>query len=87
MHAAKDIKECANACDTYLKKSLMVRVLRSQVWEERLTGFYATFTQRRNDFELALAIHTANTTEEIKAATFEMNERWVSLENCGLRGR
>ena len=87
MHAAKDIKECANACDTYLKKSLMVRVLRSQVWEERLTGFYATFTQRRNDFELALSIHTANTTEEIKATTLEMNERWVSLEKCGLRGR
>ena len=73
--AADDIKRCANACDTYLKKTLIVRVLRSQVWEERLTSFFGTFAQRRRDFELALAIHTATAVDAVGDAVDSMNRR------------
>ncbi|KAF8208355.1 hypothetical protein K438DRAFT_1813864 [Mycena galopus ATCC 62051] len=56
---AEDIKSCANACDTYSKKKLVVKVLKGPIWEGRLVKFVGIFTQRRGDFEFALSIHTA----------------------------
>ena len=73
--AAKNIKDCANACDTYLKKTLVVRVLRSQVWEERLTSFFGLFSERRRDFELALAIHTAAAVDAVGESVEEVKQR------------
>ncbi|KAF7294308.1 hypothetical protein HMN09_01159800 [Mycena chlorophos] len=58
-NTAEDIKGCANACDTYTKKRTVVKVLKSGVWAGKLTGFVATFTKRRGEFEFALSIHTA----------------------------
>jgi hypothetical protein len=75
--AAQDIKECANTCDTYLKKTLVVKVLRSQVWETRLASFLRIFAQRRQDFEFALMIHTANTIDSMNAVVKEMNQKCV----------
>lgn len=78
--AAQDIKDCANACDTYLKKMLVVRVLRSSVWQERLSQFFGRFAERRRDFELALAIHTARAVDAVGASVDDMSKRLFNLE-------
>ncbi|KAI0090196.1 hypothetical protein BDY19DRAFT_887919 [Irpex rosettiformis] len=82
--AAQNIKECSNTCDTYLKKTLVVKVLRSQLWEERLASFLRVFAQRRQDFEFALMIHTANTVESTNATTQEMNQKYALSELISL---
>ncbi|KAF7376029.1 hypothetical protein MSAN_00017700 [Mycena sanguinolenta] len=79
---ADDIKACANACDTYTKKKLVVKILKSSVWEGKLAKFAGTFTKRRSEFEFALSIHTAlgvdaanKTLSSVDKVTQEMNEK------------
>ena len=62
---AINIKACANACDTYSKKRLLVKIIRGQSWETKLVKFAGVFTQRRVEFEQALAIHTARVVDAI----------------------
>ncbi len=54
---AEDIKTCANACDTYAKKKLIVKVIKGSVWEGTLKGFIDMFANRRKAFTFALSIH------------------------------
>ena len=54
---ADDIKTCANACDTYAKKKLIVKVIKGSVWEGTLKGFIDLFASRRKAFTFALSIH------------------------------
>ena len=54
---AEDIKTCANACDTYAKKKLIVKVIKGSVWEGTLKGFIDLFASRRKAFTFALSIH------------------------------
>jgi hypothetical protein len=75
--AAQNIKDCANTCDLYQKKTLVVKVLRSHVWESQLSGYIAVFAQRRRDFELALQIHTAQTVDAINDTMNEVNRKYA----------
>ncbi|KAJ7507291.1 hypothetical protein B0H11DRAFT_197898 [Mycena galericulata] len=77
---ADDIKACANACDTYVKKKLLVKVLKGPIWEGRLVKFVGAFTKHRSEFEFALSIHTAvgvdqanKTLGDVDKTTQEMN--------------
>ncbi|KAI1785889.1 hypothetical protein LXA43DRAFT_99677 [Ganoderma leucocontextum] len=54
---AEDIKMCANACDAYAKKNLIVKVIKSSSWEDKLKGFIDLFANRRKEFTFALSIH------------------------------
>ncbi|PIL33826.1 hypothetical protein GSI_03532 [Ganoderma sinense ZZ0214-1] len=54
---AEDIKACANECDTYAKKKLLVKVIASSSWDERLKTFIDLFANRRKAFTFALSIH------------------------------
>ena len=79
---ADDIKNCANACDTYSKKRLLVKVLQGYVWEAKLVEFVGTFTQRRTEFEQALTMHIARTVHtmdatlvSVKLTTDAINEK------------
>ncbi|KAJ7093941.1 hypothetical protein B0H15DRAFT_147115 [Mycena belliarum] len=79
---AEDIKACANACDTYTKKKLVVKILKGPVWEGKLVKFAGTFTKRRSEFEFALSIHTAlgvdaanKTLGSVDQTTQEMNKK------------
>ncbi|KAF8509109.1 hypothetical protein BU17DRAFT_56323 [Hysterangium stoloniferum] len=56
---AKDIKSCANTCDTYLKKKTITKVINGPIWGERLLKFVNVFSNRRTEFTLALGINTA----------------------------
>ena len=55
---ATDIKECANVCDTYSKKRLLVKVLKGPIWDDTLKGFIQLFVDRKAEFSFAVAIHT-----------------------------
>ncbi|KAJ6458650.1 hypothetical protein C8R47DRAFT_995099, partial [Mycena vitilis] len=72
---AEDIKSCANACDTYTKKKLIVKVLKGPIWEGKLVKFVGIFTKRRGDFEFALSVHTALGVDAISNVTQEMNAK------------
>jgi hypothetical protein len=56
---ADDIKSCSNACDAYMKKRLLAKVLLSSVWDAKLLDFMKTFTTRREEFKFELTIHTS----------------------------
>ncbi|KAI0766998.1 hypothetical protein C8Q74DRAFT_1369868 [Fomes fomentarius] len=55
---ARDIKECANACDTYSKKRLLVKVLKSSSWDGKLKEYIQLFADRKHAFVFAVSIHT-----------------------------
>ncbi|KAI0951411.1 hypothetical protein AcW1_008459 [Taiwanofungus camphoratus] len=54
----EDIKQCANTCDAYSKMKLLAKVLKGPLWEGRLISFVQLFSQRRDEFQFALAAHT-----------------------------
>ncbi|OBZ66087.1 hypothetical protein A0H81_13974 [Grifola frondosa] len=54
---ANDIKECANVCDTYSKKKLLVRILKGPIWDSTLQGFIQLFAKRRDEFDLSISFH------------------------------
>ena len=54
---AEDIKTCANACDTYAKKKLIVKVIKGSIWDGTLKGFIDLFANRRKAVTFALSIH------------------------------
>ncbi|CDO69840.1 hypothetical protein BN946_scf184803.g38 [Trametes cinnabarina] len=43
---AQEIKDYTNVCDTFLKKRLIVKVLKGPVWAEKLVEFVKTFADR-----------------------------------------
>ncbi|TCD69752.1 hypothetical protein EIP91_006288 [Steccherinum ochraceum] len=77
---ADDIKDCANTCDTYAKKRLVVKVLKGPVWETKLVGFVSTFTKRRGQFEEALAIHTARAVDRIEDSVYVLKTKLASMD-------
>ncbi|KAK6981220.1 hypothetical protein R3P38DRAFT_2664248 [Favolaschia claudopus] len=77
--ATDDIKACANACDAYTKKKLVVKVLKGPVWEGKLVKFAGTFTKRRSEFEFALSVHTAVGVDAVNKVTQEMNQKMDKL--------
>lgn len=74
---ADDIKECQFACDIYSKKKVVVKVLKSQQWESKLSGFVSVFVERRRELEFALAIFTANAVNDMGATLAEANEKYA----------
>ncbi|KAF8529736.1 hypothetical protein BU17DRAFT_79834 [Hysterangium stoloniferum] len=71
----KDIKQCANACDTYSKKKLLVKVLVGSVWENRFLEYLSLFVRRRQEFEFALTIHTARGVDAANETLSDVNAR------------
>ncbi|KAI0826090.1 hypothetical protein BC629DRAFT_47848 [Irpex lacteus] len=77
--AAQDIKDCGNACDVWMKKTVLVKVLVGPAWEGRLAAFTSGFAARRMEFEFALQIHTASGVDAIQAVTTAMNDRLAQM--------
>ena len=70
---AEDIKRCANACDTYSKKRLLVKVLKAISWDEKLKEFIVLFTTRKTEINQTVTIHTGMGVDSA-------NEKLVSLD-------
>ncbi|KAI0692702.1 hypothetical protein BC835DRAFT_1416357 [Cytidiella melzeri] len=73
--ATQDMKDCGNACDAWMKKQVLVKVLVGPAWESKLAGYTAAFTSRRMEFDFALQIHTATAVEAIQSVTRAMDEK------------
>jgi len=56
-----------------------VKVFAGPIWEGRLVEFVVTFTKRRNEFEFALAIHTAVGVDEANIKLVTVDERTAEL--------
>ncbi|RPD53442.1 hypothetical protein L226DRAFT_516920 [Lentinus tigrinus ALCF2SS1-7] len=79
--AAVDIKECANACDTYMRKRLLVKVIKGAIWDETLKGYVQTFADRKTAFVFALSIHTGMSIDQANDKLDElMNRMDILLE-------
>ncbi|KAI0644514.1 hypothetical protein C8Q79DRAFT_777234 [Trametes meyenii] len=61
---ADDIKACANACDTYSKKKLLVKVLKSSSWDDKFQSFLTLFADRRKAFTFALDMHVGRAVDD-----------------------
>ncbi|KAI0661089.1 hypothetical protein C8Q70DRAFT_911215 [Cubamyces menziesii] len=71
---ADDITACGNACDTYAKKRLIVKVIKGSVRDSTLKNYIDIFAKRRKDFTFALAIHTG-------AGVDDANRKLDTLDN------
>ena len=76
---ARNIRECANFCDTFLKKRLLIKVLKGPIWAEKLGGFMTMFAERKEEFQFALAMHTANTLSDVKAQNVDIQAKYVDV--------
>lgn len=75
--AAGTIKECANACDTYSRKKLVVKVLKGPIWEGQLGEFVTRFHSLKLEFHFALTAHTAKTIDGMKMTVEAVHETYV----------
>ncbi|KAM5542129.1 hypothetical protein V8D89_004212 [Ganoderma adspersum] len=72
---AKDIKDCANLCDMFIKKKLLARVFKSPVWAEKFAGFVEVFENCKAEFKFALMMQTANHDPDIKQPPSEIQAK------------
>ncbi|KAM5542913.1 hypothetical protein V8D89_003297, partial [Ganoderma adspersum] len=83
---ADDIKECANVCDTYSKKRLLVKVLKGPMWDDMLKGFIKLFADRKAEFSFAVSIHTGmaidRANDKLDALTTTMELILKFFERC-----
>ncbi|KAI0665675.1 hypothetical protein C8Q78DRAFT_1063523 [Trametes maxima] len=87
---AREIKECANACDAYARKRLLAKVFKAPSWEGTLKEYIQLFNDRKNEFCFRISIHTgqgvdsANAKLDVLTAkigiVFEFFRRAVSRE-------
>ncbi|PIL33406.1 hypothetical protein GSI_04028 [Ganoderma sinense ZZ0214-1] len=86
MRTANDIKECANVCDTYSKKRLLVKVLKGPIWDDTLKGFIQLFADRKAEFNFAIVIHTGmaidRANDKLDALTTKMELILKFFERC-----
>ena len=76
---AADIKECANACDTYINKRVLVKVFKGVVWNEKLGEYIQRFGQRKTDFNFQLSIHTGQGVDRANDKLDSLMSRYVPL--------
>lgn len=74
---AEDIKQCANLCDAFLKSKLLLRVLKGPLWAERFAASMERFARRKEEYSLALAMHTASTVSKMAVDVESINYKCV----------
>ncbi|KAH9858589.1 hypothetical protein C2E23DRAFT_717063, partial [Lenzites betulinus] len=72
---ADDIKDCANACDTYAKKRLLVKVIKSSMWDDKLKGYMTLFADRRKAFTFALEMHVGRAVDDVNSMVSAMDAK------------
>ncbi|EAU90989.2 hypothetical protein CC1G_02376 [Coprinopsis cinerea okayama7 len=77
---AHDIKTCASACDAYLKKSFLMKTIKSSVYEGRLSDFVAAFIDHRRKLELAMSLHTSLGVDAANEKLDEQGDRLRVIE-------
>ncbi|KAG6815782.1 hypothetical protein H0H87_011401 [Tephrocybe sp. NHM501043] len=75
---ATNIKECASACDLYMKKSLIRKYLKSFIYEARLADYATQFSEYESEIQRALTTHTAL---GVDAANEKLDEQAARLHD------
>ena len=75
---ADDIKACANECNAYSQKRLLVKVLNGQKWDSQLAGWLGKFEKRKVEFEFALNIHAARAVDSVKSTVETIDAKYVT---------
>ncbi|EIW54523.1 uncharacterized protein TRAVEDRAFT_74550 [Trametes versicolor FP-101664 SS1] len=72
---AKDIEECANACNAYSRKRLLVKVLQAPSWNEKLKDYVSLFRLRKSDFNIVISSYISTGVERanVKLDTLNTN--------------
>lgn len=76
---ANDIKEGANACETYLKKKLVVKFLKSPLWEKRFSDLFKKYSDRRKEFEFELTVRSGVIGDEVLAKVSHVHDGQAEL--------
>ena len=79
---AEDIKTCSNVCDTYMKKSLLAKVIMSNAWDKKLLYFVNLFSERRHDFQWHLIQYTSVIVDKTNATVNDIKEQSGCLCFC-----
>lgn len=56
-----------------------MKIFAGPIWEGRLVEFVETFSNRRNEFEFSLVIHTAVSVDEANLKLGSVDERTAEL--------
>ncbi|RXW20791.1 hypothetical protein EST38_g5070 [Candolleomyces aberdarensis] len=80
---AEDIKECANAIDTYKKEAKLVKLYKSQEWKLRIMDFNHIFIEHRTSLLQLLSIKMARGVDDLLTKmdvllshAFNANQEW-----------
>ncbi len=71
----KDIRECAHACDTFTKKSMVSKIVKGSIYSKELFEYTDRFKDRRLEFQQALGMHMARVVDYIQAQVALTNEK------------
>ncbi|KAK7443740.1 hypothetical protein VKT23_015522 [Stygiomarasmius scandens] len=77
---ADDIKSCGNLCDAYLKKRVIVRILKSPLYEARFEECAQTFEERQKELLVALLMFTSKGIHSANASLTEAKETLRSTQ-------
>jgi hypothetical protein len=75
-YTANDIKTCSNACDAYMKKRDLAKVVQSPLWDANLLDFAKRFAQRRQEFEFELVVGTRQGVDKANAKLDDISKQF-----------
>ncbi|KAF8882715.1 hypothetical protein BD779DRAFT_1674867 [Infundibulicybe gibba] len=78
---AKDVTECGSACDVYMKKSFLSKMIKSKIYEERLAGYATLFEENRAALMGLLSVHSALGVDQANIKLNEHGEKLLSVAN------
>lgn len=76
--AAKDIEGYSACTDLYLNQRLVLRVLMSPLWEQRLFQFVSDFADRRREIADALTLCSARGISKLQQDMQMMEKRYIA---------
>lgn len=74
---AKDIEECANACNAYSRKRLLVKVIQAPSWNEKLKDYVSLFRLRKSDFNIVISSYIKTGVERANVKLDTLNTKFV----------
>ena len=80
--AAEDIKECANACDTYARKRLFTKVVKAFSWDVTLKEYIQRFSDRKAELNFAIAVHTGTRIDQANNKLDTLMGKYVLHPDC-----
>ncbi|OCH88683.1 hypothetical protein OBBRIDRAFT_888933 [Obba rivulosa] len=78
-HVAADIKECAEACDAYLKTGNIVKFLKAGAWAKELASFLRRFDKAQSDLTLALSTDANKKLDNLQTSILNIETKFDEM--------